>query len=89
MGLSGSLQLAPSLNHKSRVTYPLTPRSVLVVESRSRVGGRLHSPYGADLGGSWLWDGDTRVEKLAERFGLGERMSLMSCWVVCLDGVVL
>jgi hypothetical protein len=33
---------------------------------------RMLSPHGADVGGSWLWDGDGGVEALARRFGLGE-----------------
>jgi monoamine oxidase len=43
--------------------------TVLVLEAQSRIGGRLLSTNGgADLGGSWTWDGEARVEALARRF---------------------
>lgn len=44
--------------------------SVVVLEARSRVGGRLYSPGGVDLGGSWIWGADRRVLSLAQRLGI-------------------
>eukprot|EP00971_Amphidinium_carterae_P147087 2914788-Amphidinium_carterae.1 len=39
--------------------------SILVLEARSRVGGRaMSTPEGVDLGPSWVWQGDTRVMSL-------------------------
>jgi monoamine oxidase len=44
-------------------------KSVIVLEARSRVGGRLlGSPL--DLGASWFWDGEARVNALARRLGI-------------------
>ena len=46
-------------------------RSVVVLEARQRVGGRLFSPGGVDLGGSWSWPpGDVRVASLCRRLGV-------------------
>lgn len=49
-------------------------RSVLVLESRDRVGGRLQSHVtdaGAlDLGATWFWPGERRVEALVEELGV-------------------
>ena len=50
--------------------------SVVVLESRDRVGGRLLSaPIGPggtrlDLGATWFWPGETRVAKLVEELGV-------------------
>jgi len=45
--------------------------NVVVLESRSRIGGRLMStPTGVDLGGSWTWEGDKAVAALAKKLGL-------------------
>ena len=44
--------------------------SVAVLEARPRVGGRLYSPGGVDLGGSWIWGSDRRVLSLARRLGI-------------------
>ncbi|MEL6985876.1 MAG: FAD-dependent oxidoreductase, partial [Actinomycetota bacterium] len=49
-------------------------RSVLVVESRDRVGGRLLTTSGADgapldLGATWFWPGETRVAALLQELG--------------------
>jgi monoamine oxidase len=44
-------------------------QSVIVLEARSRVGGRLlGSPL--DLGASWFWDGEARVSAMARRLGI-------------------
>jgi len=43
--------------------------TVVVLEARERVGGRLYSVDGVDLGGSWRWDGDARADAFGERFG--------------------
>lgn len=44
--------------------------SIAVLEARPRVGGRLHSPDGVDLGASWVWGSDRRVLSLARRLGV-------------------
>ncbi len=47
---------------------------VTVVEARSRTGGRLLSTSVAgsklDIGATWWWEGEHRVQALLERFGL-------------------
>lgn len=44
---------------------------VVVLEARSRTGGRLLStPDGLDLGATWCWDGEQRVLALARRLGV-------------------
>jgi len=49
----------------------LRTKSVVVLEARSRVGGRLLSPQGVDLGGSWYWPPhDTAVAALSRRLGV-------------------
>ncbi len=45
-------------------------RSVLVLEARDRVGGRLDAIDGLDLGATWFWPGETRVAALADDLGL-------------------
>ena len=45
--------------------------SVVVLEARARLGGRLLSPLGVDLGASWSWPPhDQRVGSLARRLGI-------------------
>lgn len=49
--------------------------SVQVMESRDRVGGRLLSSRGSDgsrldLGATWFWPGETRVERLVGELGV-------------------
>ena len=48
--------------------------SVVVVEARDRIGGRLHTQAVGDdrfdLGATWFWPGERRVEALIERFAL-------------------
>jgi len=45
--------------------------SVAVLEARPRLGGRLLSPLGVDLGASWSWPPhDRRVGALARRLGI-------------------
>ena len=44
---------------------------VSVLEARQRPGGRLLTARpSVDLGATWFWDGEHRVARLAERFGL-------------------
>jgi monoamine oxidase len=44
-----------------------TPRlSVVLLESRDRLGGRLYADGGVDLGGSWSWPTDTALRGLAK-----------------------
>jgi monoamine oxidase len=49
-------------------------RSVVVLEARGRVGGRLRSVVvdgvGLDLGAAWYWPGEQRVSALVDRLGL-------------------
>ncbi|WP_406430764.1 FAD-dependent oxidoreductase [Streptomyces sp. NBC_00631] len=49
-------------------------RDTVCLEARSRVGGRLlstHAPPGVlDLGATWFWGGERRVEDLVARFGI-------------------
>ena len=48
-------------------------RSVTVLEARERVGGRLLSQQGVDLGASWRWPGmDSRASSIAKRLGITE-----------------
>ena len=44
--------------------------SCLILEARARVGGRLLSRAGVDLGATWSWHGETRVAKLAAELGV-------------------
>ena len=60
-GISG-LAAANALSSR----FPL----LRVLDSRSRVGGRLLSHDGVDLGGSWSWSHDTSAAKLAQKFGI-------------------
>lgn len=44
---------------------------VVVLEARDRPGGRLlNAPPSFDLGATWFWDGEHRVARMVERFGL-------------------
>jgi monoamine oxidase len=43
--------------------------SIAVLEARDRIGGRLFSPRGVDLGGSWLWPQDAHARALSEVLG--------------------
>lgn len=51
-------------------------RHVVVLEARSRVGGRLLSHYlegsnaALDLGATWFWPGEARVAELVRRFDI-------------------
>lgn len=43
---------------------------VVVLDARARVGGRLHSRDGLDLGASWFWPGEHRVRALVDELGI-------------------
>lgn len=49
-------------------------RSAVVIEARDRVGGRLLSTTGDrgrfDLGATWFWPGESRVERLVRELGV-------------------
>lgn len=45
-------------------------RSVVVLEARDRVGGRVFSPGGLDVGPSWFWSNEPRINRLIAEFGL-------------------
>jgi len=45
-------------------------RSVVVLEARDRVGGRMFSPNGLDVGPSWFWSNEPRINRLVGAFGL-------------------
>ncbi len=49
-------------------------QSFKVLESRSRIGGRIKSVAGFDLGPSWFWPGQANVEGLVRELGLSERV---------------
>ncbi|PSK66618.1 Putrescine oxidase [Micromonospora sp. MH33] len=42
----------------------------ICVEARDRVGGRLATTEGYDLGATWFWDGEHRVADLVARLGV-------------------
>jgi monoamine oxidase len=44
-------------------------RTVIVLEARCRIGGRLLSDP-LDLGASWFWDGELRVRAMTDRLGI-------------------
>ncbi len=46
-------------------------RSIVVLEARGRVGGRVLSQDGYDLGPAWIWPHNRRLLALAEELGLG------------------
>jgi monoamine oxidase len=43
---------------------------VIVLEARDRVGGRLHSVDGLDLGATWFWPSEQRVQALIRDLGV-------------------
>lgn len=45
-------------------------KKVLILEARSRVGGRTFTENGIDLGGQWVGSSQKRVIKLLEKFNL-------------------
>ena len=44
--------------------------TVVVLEARGRIGGRLLSRAGVDLGATWCWMGETAVSALADELGI-------------------
>ncbi len=44
--------------------------SVVVLEARDRVGGRLDSVDGLDLGATWFWPNEPRIQKLIADLGV-------------------
>lgn len=44
--------------------------NVVVLEGRNRVGGRLHSVDGIDLGATWFWPNEPRVQALIRYLGV-------------------
>ena len=60
-GLSG-LALAAALKAEGR--------DVTILEARDRVGGRVLSQGGYDLGPAWIWPSNTRMLALTERLGI-------------------
>jgi monoamine oxidase len=45
-------------------------RSVRVLEARGRVGGRLDSVDGLDLGATWFWPNEPRIQQLISDLGV-------------------
>ncbi len=45
-------------------------RSFKLLEARLRFGGRVFSPAGCDIGPSWVWPGQTHIEKTILELGL-------------------
>jgi len=43
---------------------------ITIIEARERVGGRIHSIDGHDMGPSWIWPHHRRVLSLVEKLGL-------------------
>lgn len=43
----------------------------ILLEGRDRLGGRIESVKGIDLGGTWLWPGNDRIASLLEEYGVG------------------
>ena len=60
-GLSG-LALARALQAEGR--------DVAVLEARARIGGRILSPDGFDMGPAWFWPGQPRIARLIAELGL-------------------
>lgn len=44
--------------------------SVIVLEARDRVGGRLDSVDGLDLGATWFWPNEPRIQRLVTDLGV-------------------
>ncbi len=44
--------------------------SVVVLEARDRIGGRLFTVNSLDLGATWFWPGEPRIQKLIAELGL-------------------
>lgn len=44
--------------------------SIVVLEARNRVGGRLDSVDGLDLGATWFWPNEPRIQKLVADLGV-------------------
>ena len=80
-GLAAADQLGPELR-------------VIVLEASRRVGGRLRSVDGLDLGASWFWPGEHRVAALVDELKIpthpqhlpGDALYDTSDGVVRLDG---
>ncbi len=51
-------------------TLETAGRTVAVLEARDRVGGRLFSVDGLDLGATWFWPNEPRIVKLVAALGL-------------------
>ena len=60
-GISG-LAVARALQHRDA--------SIAVLEARSRVGGRLQSIDGLDLGATWFWPNEPRIQALVAELGV-------------------
>lgn len=45
-------------------------RSVVVLEARDRVGGRLRTENGLDLGATWFWPNERRIKRLIAELGI-------------------
>jgi monoamine oxidase len=45
-------------------------RSFVILEARSRVGGRLDSVGGLDLGATWFWPNESRTRSLVDELGV-------------------
>lgn len=53
------------------VDIGLAGKKITVVEGRGRVGGRLQTDRGVDVGGAWSWaSAHPDVPALARRFGI-------------------
>lgn len=43
---------------------------IIIVESRNRIGGRMHGGSGVDLGAAWTWGSDNALRKLTDSIGV-------------------